>query len=212
MYIPSHNLELDRSRILRLMREHPFATLISSDPRSPSSEPFLSHFPLLASESTSSGGSIRIEGHMSRQNPQWQHFAAGAVAVAVFHGPHAYITPVWYEEDDVPTWNYAVVHARGDVRIIDDAPGMLKILAAVVNRFEGTPSESRWKFRLPEDLARAEVLGASIVGFEITVTAIEAKFKLSQNRSAEDRRRVIAGLKARGDDESLGVARWMELA
>ena len=149
---------------------------------------------------------------MSRQNPQWRHFASGAPALAIFHGPHAYITPTWYEEDDVPTWNYAVVHARGIARIIDDAPRMLKILAAVVNRFEGahSPPENRWKFWLPEDLAKPEDLLASIVGFEIEVTAIEAKFKLSQNRSGEDRRRVIAGLKARGDDESLGIARWME--
>lgn len=134
----------------------------------------------------------------------------GQDVLMIFTGPHAYITPSWYAEHDVPTWNYAVAHVKGKARMIFEEPGLSEILREMTLVFEGD-GPAAWEFGLPEDLKAPGNLSSAIVGFEITVTSFEGKFKLSQNRSAVDRRSVIHGLKSRSDQNSRDVADLMEI-
>lgn len=204
MYLPKHFSVEDTSQAMRIAQEYPFATVISFDS---ANEPFINHLPLLVKNDESG---LRLVGHMARRNPQWQHFANGSKAVAVFNGPHSYITPSWYVSGrDVPTWNYVVVHAKGKVTAIEDFEGLVSILKKLTDRFE-RESGRPWSFELPDDLMEPKALTSAIVGFEIQVEKIEAKFKLSQNRSAEDKRGVIEGLSARTDDMSQQVLRMMK--
>src|SRR3989338_3000102 len=121
---------------------------------------------------------------MARRNPQWQHFQSEQEILITFHGPHTYVTPTWYVENDVPTWNYVVAHAYGKAKAVDDYDGIIKILQKMTAKFES--GKTAWNFSIPEDLQGANLTNA-IIGFEITVTQIEGKFKLSQNRSEADR-------------------------
>lgn len=199
MYLPKH-FEVPAAEARRLIEAEPFATLIAHGRSAPS----VSHLPLVAAE----GEPLRLFGHMARRNPQWEEFRDAPAVVAIFHGPHAYITPNWYAEHDVPTWNYAVVHVEGKVRLIDSPRETLRTLAMQTLRFEGDGPEA-WRMRLPEDLAEAGALERAIVGFEIVVERVTAKFKLSQNRSAVDRHRVVDGLATRNDAQSAAVAELM---
>ena len=114
--------------------------------------------------------------------------------VAVFHGPHAYVSPSWYGvQPSVPTWNYAVVHAAGSARVLHDPKALAEITNRLVEAFEN-PRPQPWRMQLPTDF-RDRMLGA-IVGFEIEISQLSGKFKLSQNRSLDDRRRVVTALEA----------------
>src|SRR5262249_44065504 len=131
---------------------------------------------------------------LARANPQLQHFRSGPETLFVFHGPHTYITPTWYQDSmNVPTWNYAVVHAYAKPRLVEDFDGLHRILNEAVTQFE-SPRPDPWRFELPEDFKQQ--LWGAIVGFEARVERIEAKFKLSQNRAPEDYQGVLDGLKA----------------
>jgi transcriptional regulator len=153
-------------------------------------------------------GSIKLLGHLARRNPQWVHFRGNQSVLAIFNGPHSYITPSWYVSGrDVPTWNYAVVHASGPVKLIEDFDGLTDILKKMTARFESGPR--RWEFELPDDLTDASALTSAIVGFELLAEKIDAKFKLSQNRSKEDQQGVVEGLSERTDEMSRMVRSLM---
>jgi transcriptional regulator len=203
LYTPAHFEMHDRPAAARLMHEHSFATLIT--PASP--EPMVSHLPLLLIPGCEPHGTLL--GHFARANPHWQH-AAEVQSIAVFHGPHAYISPSWYgaPERMVPTWNYATVHAHGTVEIVNDAIEAQRIIAALVQRFEGARAEP-WKFQ--RDERERDALMGAIVPFRMRIRRIDAKFKLSQNRSRDDRARVIAALRAEGYADAHETAEWMHL-
>ena len=186
----------------RLFAEHPFATLIT--PGSP--EPSLSHLPLQHHAAPGSHGVLL--GHMARANPHWRHFGEQP-SVAVFHGPHAYVSPSWYAEpaSAVPTWNYAVAHVHGRVELMEDPAQTRSLLDELVARYEAGRARP-WRLQLTGE-ALAAMVGA-IVGFRMPIERIEAKFKLSQNRSAEDRVRVIAALGGEDNAEAKATAAWME--
>ena len=145
-------------------------------------------------------------GHLARANPQaadldWQ----GGEALAIFSGPHAYVSPGWYEAGPaVPTWNYASVHAYGAARAIDDPEWLRDLLRRLSERHEAREPAPWSMDGLPEPYVAIGML-KGIVGFEIAVTRLEGKFKLSQNRPAADRPRIIAALEARDDPDSHGV-------
>jgi transcriptional regulator len=138
---------------------------------------------------------------MARANPQWHTFRDGEVTV-VFNGPHAYITPEWYldSEGEVPTWNYSVVHVRGNVEIIEDSEGIIECLKALSTHAEKL-WPSGWQFSIPEDLM-GEALTKGIVEFKIKIVEIDFKMKLSQNRIREDRLGVARGLADSAEDRS----------
>jgi transcriptional regulator len=127
--------------------------------------------------------------------------------LVIFQGPHTYISPSWYEvELSVPTWNYAIVHAYGRPRTLQDKAVLHTVLQELIQKHEAS-FEQPWEFRLPDDYVQNMIQG--IIGFEMEITRLEGKYKLSQNRSANDRRRVIAALELQTDDMSLGVAKLM---
>jgi transcriptional regulator len=204
MYLPKHFSVEDNSHAIRIGKENSFATVISFDKEN---EPFINHLPLIVEND---GDGLKLIGHMARRNPQWQHFMSGSKALVIFNGPHTYITPTWYVSGrDVPTWNYVVVHAQGKATAIEDFDRLTAILKKLTDKFE-RDNPQPWEFELPDDLLDARALTSAIVGFEIHVEKIEAKFKLSQNRSAEDKRGIIEGLSTRSDDMSRAIRLMME--
>ncbi|HJU16546.1 MAG TPA: FMN-binding negative transcriptional regulator, partial [Stellaceae bacterium] len=160
-----------------------------------------SRVPFLA-ERTPDG--LLLNGHLARANPQVAHLAAGGEVLAVFAGPHAYVSPTWYQAGpSVPTWNYADVHAYGTVRLIAEEAPLRALLQRLSERHErGNPAPWRMEDQ-PEDYLAGMIRG--IVGFAIAVTRLEGKYKLSQNRPAADRPRIIAALAGRGDEEARAV-------
>jgi transcriptional regulator len=200
MYVPAAFAEPDLARLRDFIRRHGFATLVTHG----EGGLVASHLPLLLDADAGPQGVLL--GHMARANPQWRSVAGEALAV--FHGPHAYISPAWYESHGtVPTWNYAVVHAYGDVHLVEDEDGLLDILRRSVAAHEG-PRPEPWTF--DESEPHVEGLLRAIVGFRIEITRLEGKWKLSQNHHEERRRKVIRALEARADDYSQAIGEMME--
>ena len=201
LYTPSHFATSDRVAVARLIHDYPFATLVT--PATP--EPFVSHLPLLFVPDCEPHGTLL--GHMARANPHWEH-AQGVPSIAIFHGPHAYVSPSWYAEpaQAVPTWNYAAVHAHGTLDIVRDPVETRQILDALVQRFEGS-RDAPWQFAMPQ--RQRDALVGAIVGFRVRIRTLNAKFKLSQNRPREDQVRVADALDAEGYAEATAVAQWM---
>ena len=203
MYLQRHFAEDDPAVLHAFMGRHGFALLVTTV----DGEPFANHLPLLHQ---AEGGEFGVLlGHMARPNPQWRGFAAGTPALAVFHGPHAYVSPSWYaSEPAVPTWNYAVVHAYGTPRVVDDHDATLAILERLVAVHEkGLPEP--WSLdRVGAEFRDTQIRG--IVAFEMPIDRLEGKFKLSQNKSPADRQGVTKALRATGEALSLAVAGMMD--
>jgi transcriptional regulator len=204
LYQPAHFRLDDRAGALALIREHPLATLVSVASGSagePDGESMVSHAPLMALE----GEPLRLIGHLAAMNPHAALLTDGALVTAIFHGPQGYVSPSWYTvKKAVPTWNYAVVHVRGRVRRIDDSDGKERVLKALIDRHDA-PYHAQWDGL---DADYREGMKRGIVGFEIDVDAVAAKFKLSQNRPAAVRAGVANGLLS-GDPASRALAAWM---
>ena len=144
---------------------------------------------------------------MARGNRQWKHFESGIDSLAIFQGPHAYISPSWYETElSVPTWNYAVVHAYGKARLTDDS-GLRAILRDTVQQHEADRDTPWTMDRLPVEFV--DKLATAIIGVEIEITRLEGKFKMSQNRSDEDKQGVVNGLRRSPYPLDIEVANWM---
>jgi transcriptional regulator len=202
LYRPPAFASDDRAAIARLFDEHPFATLITAG----AGEPQVSHLPLLHQSTPGPHGSLI--GHMARANPHWRHFGDGAT-LAIFHGPHAYVSPSWYAEpaSQVPTWNYAVVHVLGRAEVVADRAATLATLQQLIERFEGRRT-TPWRLQL--EGARLDAMVGAIVAFEIAIERIDAKLKLSQNKDEADRRRVASGLRKEAFADATATADWMD--
>jgi len=204
MYLPKLNAETDPGVIDRFIRDHGFATLITVAGAAPE----VTHLPI---ELVKSAGERVLEGHLSRANPQWKDLEAGARALVIFSGAHAYISPTWYDQENVPTWNYLVVHASGTPTLVADAPGLRDILTRLSRRYEpGSSPPPRFAVETMTP-AYYDKESRGIVGFRIAVDTIQAKFKLSQNRHDADHASIVAKLRQRGDENSVGVAAAMEV-
>lgn len=200
MYIPEHFKEANPERISALVTGHPFGMLVTA----PNGVPFVSHLPFLFERSAGSQG--KLLGHMARANPQWQHFSSDSEILAVFQGPHAYVSPSWYSSPGVPTWNYAVVHLRGKPRLIEGESELEALLEQLTHIHE-SHMPSPWKPNLTGE--RRTKLLDMIVGFEIEITDIQGKFKLSQNRSLEDQQHVVEKLSQSNNQTETAVAKLM---
>lgn len=155
-------------------------------------EPFVTHLPFLVAGEP---GREKLVAHMARANPHWEAFADGKKQLVVFPGPHTYISPSWYNTDKaVPTWNYATAHVYGTPVVIDDPEAVYAGQQALVNHHEAQ-FDTPWRM---EDVDTGFIDGMmrAIVSFEIPIERIQCKFKLSQNRPAEDRTRVVEALEA----------------
>jgi len=203
MYRPRQFDMDDSATLFRAMRENSFAILVTAADGALTA----SHIPLYLD--TEGGGPARLLGHVARANGQWQAFDGETEAMAVFPGAHAYVSPSWYvSRKMVPTWNYVAVHAYGKPRVIADAAGARAVLERLVATYE-SPATGPWSMaRLPDDFIDSQIKG--IVAFDMPVDRLEGKFKLSQNRSAEDRAGVIVGLEGTGDPTARSVAELMK--
>lgn len=181
------------------MRANPFAILISSTDEGP----FATHAPLIIRETEAH---VIVRGHVAKANPHWHHLEHQPHCLIIFHGPHAYISPANYATREVvPTWNYGAVHVYGNARVFF-APGeLLGILNELIPMFEPAYAE-QWASLTQ---AYRDRMLSHIVGFEVAVTKIEAKFKLSQNRTREEQANIIKSLDAAADTAISGVARLM---
>ena len=194
MYVPPKFSEEDRDTLYGVIRQYEFALLISET----DDGPVATHLP------------FRLEGdvlvaHMARANLQWKSFAAGKEALVVFQGPHCYVSPRLYKTaPSVPTWNYVAVHVYGVPTLIESPDEVRDGQAKLVDHYE----QGGWRLEdQPEEYMKGML--RSIVSFEIPIARIEGKFKLSQNKSAEDRRAVIAELQASDDPLARDVGALM---
>jgi transcriptional regulator len=205
MYIPASFRVEDACTLAEFIKTHSFATLITHD----GSAPYASHLPFLYQAGGDGKSGILIS-HMARANPQWQHFASGTEALVIFSGPHGYISPSWYETTPaVPTWNYAAVHAYGVPTIIDDHERIIDLLNQTISTYESALPQP-WSGEIPSEFRDKLING--IVAFEIPITRIEGKFKLSQNRPKADIENVINALVDSGDPGDSALADLMTKA
>ena len=182
------------------MRANPFTILVSST----DDGPFATHLPVAIHERNEQ---VIIRGHVAKANPHWRYLEQHPNALIIFHGPHAYISPANYTtRETVPTWNYGAVHVYGNARTFSAPDELLGVLHELIPMFEPAYAD-QWASL---DKAYRERMLSHIVGFEITVTRIEAKFKLSQNRTKEEQSNVIKSLGAADDTAVSGTARLMQ--
>ncbi len=199
MYLPSAFAQTDRQALQALMRAHPFATLFSQGADGATAD----HLPLELDPGVGEHGVLR--GHVARANPLWQQ-AVGQTVLVVFQGPQAYVTPSWYAtkaltHQVVPTWNYAIVHARGSLQVVQEAPWLHALVDRLTQHHEFRRAQPWAVGDAPPDYIQN--LLRAIVGIEITLTQVLGKFKLSQNRSRADREGVATGL---ATDSAQGAA------
>lgn len=198
MYIPEFNRIEDQAAAVAFMRANPFAILISNHEGSP----FATHLPVIVAEA---GGQITVRAHVAKANPHWK-IIEQQESLMIFHGPHAYISPALYEiRESVPTWNYATVHAYGRGTVLPADADKHQILAELISHFDSSYLEQWNSFG---DQYRNRMLN-HIVAFEIPVSRIETKFKLSQNRTRAEQENVIQALGASPDAAVSGVAEMM---
>ncbi len=201
MYIPPSTRVTDRTVLHELMERFSFGTLVTARDGCPNA----THLPFLVSPGGEHG---RLVAHLARANEQWRDFSSGREVLAIFQGDHTYISPAWYEDHpSVPTWNYMAVHAYGVPRVLDDAVLVRQYLESLVALHEA-PFDDPWRMDLPAEYLSGMVRG--IVAFEIPISRLEGKFKLSQNRSVRDQRRVVDALSRSSDSRAQGVRAKME--
>lgn len=199
MYVPPHFAQTDAATLHAFIERYSFGLLVSDA----GGEPFATHLPFLLDRTAGPHGAL--VGHLARANPHWQTLE-GRTALAVFSGPHAYVSPTWYEtENMVPTWNYTAVHAYGRVSLIDDRAELLDILRRSVAVYEAAMPRP-WV--LDTAAVFVDRLVGQIVGFRLPIDRLEGKWKLGQNHPVERREKVIAALQA-GDGDAPAVAELM---
>lgn len=201
MYVPPHFAQTDRAALFAFMARHSFALLVSAGD---DGVPVATHLPLLVDPAAGPHGALR--GHLARENPH-ARVLAGRPALAVFSGPHAYVSPTWYAAPNtVPTWNYTAVHATGTAELVEDEAGVLDLLAEAVAAYEAGMPEP-WRFDRGSTFARR--LAAGVVGFRLPIDRLDGKWKLNQNHPPERRERVAAELERSADPTAREVARLM---
>ncbi|HUN45523.1 MAG TPA: FMN-binding negative transcriptional regulator [Stellaceae bacterium] len=196
MYVPPHFREDQVPELHDFIRAAPLATLVSSTPAGL----FASHLPLLIDPEPKPFGTL--SGHLARANPHWKEATSGTEALAIFTGPQAYITPAWYVAKQetgkvVPTWNYAAVHAYGTLRFFEDEASLLRLVTRLTETHEAKRAAPWAVSDAPADFVKGML--RAIVGFELTVTRLEGKWKMSQNRPPADIERVVEGLDRDGE-------------
>ena len=202
MYVPPHFAETRPETLHQAIRNAGLATLITVGAEGIMASPL----PLMIDPAAGPHGTIY--GHLARANPQWRTSDPAVEALATFMGPDAYITPSWYETKRetgkvVPTWNYLTVHAYGPITFFDDPTHLLDVVTRLTQHHE-SPRPAPWAVNdAPASFVQSQLKG--IVGFEIPITRIQGKWKMSQNRPAADRAGVAAGLTADGHLEAAAL-------
>jgi transcriptional regulator len=206
VYIPEAFRQDSPALLHAFVRRHSFATLVTlAADAAGTITPFAGHLPFLLDAGRGPNGVLRA--HMARANPQWRHFRPEQEVLVIFTGPHTFVSSAWYEqpEEMVPTWNFTAVHVSGKPRIVTEERAVLELLRDLMAIYQ--PESAPPPVDPPDERLRSRVRG--IVAFEVEVTRWEGKFKLSQNRTVEDQRRVREALAQRGTPEDLAVAALM---
>jgi transcriptional regulator len=199
MYIPEHFRVPDHADAIAFMRANPFAILVSST----DDGPFATHLPIFVSETAEH---VVLRGHVAKANPHWRYLEQQPNCLTIFHGPHAYVSASNYTtRENVPTWNYGAVHVYGKARVFASPEELQGVLHQLIGTFEPAYAE---QWATLNETYRERML-SHIVGLEIAVTKIEAKFKLSQNRTKEEQANVITSLGKAEDTAVSGVSRLM---
>jgi transcriptional regulator len=210
MYTPAQFKVEETAEAHALMRAHPFAILVTHG----ADGMVATHLPTVLK--VDEGGPLgRIECHVARPNPQWRTFARDAEALMIFEGPEAYIRPGWYAAKAehakvVPTWNYAAVHAYGKLEAVQDKAWLLRHVSELSDQQE-RPYAAPWA-TADAPASFLEALARGIVGFRLTITRLEAKAKMSQNREDRDRAGVVRGLAERAQGDDAVIAALVEKA
>ena len=201
MYVPASFAVSDEKTLESFIERYDFATLTT-----PSATGLVaSHIPIRLRRSA---GKAVLIGHVARANSQWKHFDGNVNALAIFHGPHAYVSPTWYATSPaVPTWNYAAVHVYGKPRARDEGDFTAAALRDLVERHEGSRAKPWRTEDLPGDLYGK--LAKAIVAFEMPIDRIEGNFKLGQNRSQADRLGMLQGLDAEKSSDAAALAAFI---
>lgn len=199
MFIPKYFQVNDMDEVLSFMQQHSFVTVVTTK----KGKPIATHVPV---QLVKEGEDYYITGHVAYGNPQWRTFEASEHVLVMFQGPHAYISSSWYGHENVPTWNYQAVHVYGQATILNES-ALQQDLARLLEKYEGHREQPvLWETLSPELLA-SQLKG--IVGFKIKVEEIEAAYKMSQNRNAEDYGRVVEQLREDGQPQAQQVAEVM---
>ena len=179
MYLPPHFQQNDLDQLCQIIENHGFGLLVSTV----DGVPFASHIPMLLHREEIEGeAQLIVYGHVAKANPHWQHLA-GNRSLLIFQGPHAYVSPTWYENGGVPTWNYTAIHLYGEATIVDDKHKLSEIIIQLSEQHERSRAEP-WIPDFPDSMLNA------IVGFSFLVDDIQGKYKLSQNKTKTDQQRV----------------------
>jgi transcriptional regulator len=203
MYIPPAFDEDDPERLRDFIRRYPLGTLVTATANGLDAN----HIPLLIATTGDAGA--RLHGHIARANPLWRNVVPNAQALVIFHGPDSFISPSWYPSKRenarvVPTWNYAVVHAHGPLRFIDDSAWVRAHVEALTHEHEAN-RDTPWAVTdAPAEFV--DKLVGAVVGLEISITRWYGKWKVSQNRSVTDRLGVIEGLEHQASESSIAMA------
>src|SRR5262249_25802888 len=202
MYVPAAYQESRVAQLHAQMRAQSFAILVTEQ----SGSLMATHLPLLLDEARGPNGTLI--GHLARANPQWHALQSDREVLAIFQGPHAYVSPAWYQAElAVPTWNYVAIHAYGPALLLDDPAAVREYLARLVDTSEGGRPEPWDLARLPSDYVSQMV--KAIVASQMPISRLEGKFKLSQNRPRADQQGVVEALVSASDPLALGVAELM---
>ncbi len=197
MYIPKYFAIQDEEMKYETIEQNSFATLFSQH----NGEPYATHLPLVLNREM-----LTLYGHFARPNAQWKD-SENQQVLAIFQGPHSYISPSWYETNKaVPTWNYVAVHVYGELEVVEDKQELLNSLQDLVHKYEDPQSTYSLDDVDPDYMAG---LSKGIVGFKIKINKIEGKAKLSQNHSIERRNLVVEKLEKVGSEGSKRIAELM---
>lgn len=200
MYIPKHFLNTNDDQAISFMQKYSFGTIVTSD----NGRPVASHLPFLVQKNENG---ILISSHFAKANPQAESINGQEVLI-VFSEPHAYISPRHYEkEQSVPTWNYISVHAYGKCRLVEEETSKFDLLERTILNYEEAYQE-QWN-KLPSDFKEKMLKG--IVAFEVKVTELQAKNKLSQNRGFSEQQSIISELSGSSDSNEVQIAEYMKL-
>jgi len=201
MYIPRIYKNVNEEEIQRFLIENSFGILVSAS----CGEILATHIPLELEQNKKE--EWVLQGHVARGNPHWKHFEDDTEVLAIFNGPHTYISSSWYDHVNVPTWNYIAVHVSGTIKILEGDDLYLH-LKKLVDKYEQSSSNPVSLETMPEEFVKKEIRG--IVGFEIKIESIEAVKKMSQNRNEKDYNNITSKLEERSDTQSKAVSEEMK--
>jgi transcriptional regulator len=198
MYTPKHFVNNNTAEIYQFIRSNSFGILVSQQ----SGKMLATHIPIELSDD-----GTKLHGHISRANPQWKNFTTQDEVLAIFSGPHAYISSSWYDFENVPTWNYIATHVYGTIRIIE-GDELFQSLKHLVDKYEKHSERPMSIESMPREYIEKNMKG--IVGFEVLVSTMEATYKLSQNRDQKNYQAVIHQLEKTNHYNATKVAEAMK--